>query len=272
MAPIALADARVALQSVAGQLSALVRSATDPDARAMGVWSVAELATHITQVVDVIPDLATGVMATSPLAEFRELGHYTKGLVEEEAERDLHKLADRIDTNVRQFMEATASMTGNEARPWLVQGLTTDVLTFHCHLLNEMLVHGHDIARASGQRWTIDRAHAALALQGFIVPALEMLDPRTIVNQDKAARLKACYDVRLRGAGNVYLVFDEGTLTPEAPSPRRVHCHISAHPGELLLVMWKRKSQWGPIARFKLTAWGLKPWLAFRLVNLIETP
>jgi hypothetical protein len=247
VAPVALADARKALQIVAGRLSARVRGAGDPDGKAMGVWSVAELATHLTHVVGVIPDLATGPMARSPIGAFWDLGEFNKGLVREEPERDLRKLADRIDAGFRQFMDATASMTGDEPRPWLVEGLPSNVRHLHCHMLNEMLVHGYDVAQASKQRWPIDPAHAALVLQGFIVPNIGMLGPRTVVNQEKAAGLQACYDIRLRGAGNVYFVFDNGALTPEAPSSRKVDCHISADPAEMLLVMWKRKSQWGPI-------------------------
>lgn len=270
--PVALRDVRAALGEAVPRLSALVRGVGDPGARAMGTWNVAELATHLAHVFEVIPDLATAESPSSPLGEFEELGQFTRGLVENEPERDVIQLADRIDDGFRQFMEATASVTGDERRPWLVDGLETSLRTLHCHILNEVLVHGHDVARASRQAWSVRPDHAALVLQGFIVPVIGLLGQR-VVNEAAAAGLNACYDVRLRGAGGrVFFNFDDGVLSATGPSPRRVDCHISADPAELLLVVWNRKSQWGPIARFQMTAWGRRPWLAFRLVNLLTSP
>jgi uncharacterized protein (TIGR03083 family) len=269
--PVSLPDARRALEVLVPRLATLVRGTADPNAPAMGTWSVAELATHLTHVFGVLPGLATGETASSPLQQFWDLGQVTKDLVADEPERDLAKLADRIEGGFRGFMEASAAASGDESRPWLVEGLTTDVRTFHCHMLNEVIVHGYDIAQASKQPWPVEPAHATLVLQGFIVPVIGMLG-RTVVDQENAARLQACYDIRLRGAGRVFFVFADGDLTPEPPSARRVDCHISADPAEMLLVVWKRKSQWGPIGRLKMTAWGRRPWLAFRLPSLLVNP
>jgi hypothetical protein len=47
---------------------------------------------------------------------------------------------------------------------------------------------------------------------------------------------------------------------------------ISADPAALLLVLYKRRSQWPAIARGKLLAWGRRPWLAFSLAGRFHQP
>jgi hypothetical protein len=134
------------------------------------------------------------------------------------------------------------------------------------------MVHGGDIARAEGRPWPLDAAHAALVFDGFVFPVFAALDARSMVHQKYAAGLRATFDLRLRGGRSYYFVFDDGSLSIEPPSSRRVDCHISADPAALLSVAWARKSQWEAIARGKLVAWGRKPWLGPRLRSLMRNP
>lgn len=104
------------------------------------------------------------------------------------------------------------------------------------HLLNETVVHGHDIARADGRRWRIEPAHAAMVLAEFVIPVFEALEPRALVS-DSAAGVRAAFDLRVRGGRRFCFVFDDGSVRIEAPSSRGVDCHISADPVALLLVV-----------------------------------
>jgi hypothetical protein len=67
-------------------------------------------------------------------------------------------------------------------------------------------------------------------------------------------------------------------LLPQSASaarPRpdgRPDVSISADPAALLLVLYKRRSQWPAIARGKLLAWGRRPWLAFSLAGRFHQP
>jgi len=119
--------------------------------------------------------------------------------------------------------------------------------------------------------WPIDPAHAALVFDGFIWPVIAALDPRSMVDQAKAAGLRATYDIRIRGANRYHFAYD-GALSIEAPAARRVDCHIVADPAALLPVASNRQSQWAAIARGKLLAWGRKPWLGSRFRSLMHNP
>jgi len=52
----------------------------------------------------------------------------------------------------------------------------------------------------------------------------------------------------------------------------RVDCHILASPVALLLVLYGRISQWGPIAKGQLFTWGRRPWRAPGFKNLFLNP
>ncbi|MCA1682059.1 MAG: hypothetical protein LC700_02785 [Actinobacteria bacterium] len=84
------------------------------------------------------------------------------------------------------------------------------------HLLNETVMHGYDIAQAAGCPWRIESVHAAMVLGRFIVPVLQALDSRAMVNAAKAAGLRASYDVRIRGGDRFHFLFDDGELHIEA--------------------------------------------------------
>lgn len=264
-------EARQALGNVVPQVTALIRSVHDAGAPALGRWSVADVATHLSHAWDIVPSLARGDGA-SPLRDLWDLGAFTTSRVDQDPERDLAVLADRIDERAGAFLDWVSRSDPNEPAPWLIEDVRAPGRLFVCHLLNESLIHGYDIARASGRPWTIDPSHAALVLMGFIFASWTVMDPRAIVDQAAAADLRATYDVRLRGRGRAFLVFDSGAVTVEGPSARRVDCHLSADPAAMLLVGWNRISQWKAIRKGQLLAWGRKPWIGLRLRALLRNP
>jgi len=279
------AEAQEALRDMVGRLTAMLRTIAVSDRPCLGDWGPAEVAMHLSQAWVVVPGLArrdlsgayeilpgmAGAAGESLIGDIRELSETTKLGVRTDPERNLAVLADRIDERAATFFSESLGTSPGEERAWLVEGTTVSRLGLVCHLLNETVVHGYDIARAAGVPWKIERRYAAMVLGGFIVPVMQALDPRAMVDQQKAAGVHATYDLRLRGGDQVFFVFDDGAMHVEAPSDRRVDCHLSADPAALLLVGWGRKSQWSAIAKGQLVAWGRKPWLGPRFGPLIRT-
>jgi uncharacterized protein (TIGR03083 family) len=268
-----------ALRDEVGRVTALLRSIRDPGAgAAVGQWGLAEVAMHLSQAWLVVPGLARrdlsaiyevipsreGAAGDSLVRDVADLGEVTTLAVRSDPERDLSVLADRIEASAKEYFAECARQSPDELRPWLVQGITLTLAAFTCHLLNETVVHGYDIARAAGRPWQIEPSHAAMVLHRFLIPLLQAADPRALVKPDTAARVRAVYELRIRGGDRFHFVFDQGILRVETPSARRVDCYISADPVAFLLVVWNRQSQWTAIAQGKLMAWGRKPWLAPR--------
>lgn len=192
-------------------------------------------------------------------------------MVAGEGRRPLDEVADRIDAGVAAFLAAIDAADGDEARPWLVQGSKMTLTNLTCEVLSELTVHGWDIARAEGVPWPIDPSHAALVVEGFLLPSLHVLG-RSMVDRDAAAGVRARFEIRIRGGGRAWLRFHYGDLSVEAGPGGPVDCHLLVDPVAFLLVSWGRISQWQPILKGQLLAWGRRPWLGLRLRSWLRNP
>ncbi len=264
-----LGAVRAAVTTETARLTALLRSAPGVDVPALGEWNLGDVAVHISHRIDGVLAAARG--GGSLLDDIWSLSGLSSVLVGGEETRDLAAIVDRIDATVAQLLSLLPATGGDELRPWLVQGVELPLSALACEVLNELVVHGRDVALAEHAPWPVDRASAALVLDGFLFPALDALG-RSMVDQQAAAGVRACYDVRLRGGGGATLCFDDGDLSVTRPTPDRVDCHLSVDPAAFLLVSWGRVGQWPAIARGQLLAWGRRPWLGLRLRSLLRNP
>ncbi len=189
-------------------------------------------------------------------------------MLAEDGERDPAVLADRIDGLANEF-DDVASRSRAGTVDWL-QGVRLPPSVVACHLLEECLIHGHDIAKATGRPWSIQRHHALLAVEGAVLPLIAALSPTAFVSQEKAGSFRACFELRLRGGGRTVMAFNDGSLTLDAGRTREVDAHISADPSALMLVFIGRQGIWKPLLEGKLTAWGRRPWQLTRMLTAIN--
>jgi len=140
-----------------------------------------------------------------------------------------------------------------------------------CHLLEELLVHGYDVAKAARTRWRIAPAHAALAIVGGAVPILSA-SPGSWVKPSYDPHVRARVEFRLRGHERFVLELDNGLHVELPPARSRADAYLSADPAGLLLVMLGRQSEWGALVRGKVIAWGRRPQALFALLGNISPP
>jgi len=264
-----LGTVRMAVDREAARVTALLRSARRVEAPALGEWNLGEVAVHLSLSLDGI--LATARGGGSLLDDVWGLASLSGVLVAGESTRDPGAIADRIDATVAQLLAVLPATGGHELKPWLVQGIEVPLSTLACQALNELVVHGRDVALAEGVAWPVERLSAALVLDGFLFPSLDALGS-SMVDQQAAAGVRACFEVRLRGGGGATLCFDDGDLSVTRSVPGRVDCHLSVDPATFLLVSWARLSQGPAIAKGQLLAWGRRPWLGLRLRSLLRNP
>jgi hypothetical protein len=264
------AAARRALGEVSTRLVELIRTMPRPDAPALGEWNAEQVAQHLAHVWEVLPRLARRQI-DSWLDHPADLEPFTSALVKaDQNPRDPATSAARIRTAADAYLAAPVEDAA--PRPWMFAGIQLPAAAFTCHLLNESLVHGHDIARSQGLRWRIEPAHAALAIRGFLLASLQAVDPRFPVDQEHAAGVHACYDVRIRGCARFHLLFEDGAVAVEPPSARRVDWHVSADPTTFFLVVWSRITPWRPLLTGRLRGWGRRPSLGPRLTRMMKNP
>jgi len=265
--PVDPVEVRSAIAAIGARLSALVRCINHPDRPAVGDWTATDVAVHISHGVDMVTSLARG--SSSMSSDIWDLSKLTAMMVAGESERDLGAIATRIDASVAALLTVLRDTDGNPSRQWLIEGVELPLSSVACHALNELVVHGADIAEADGAPWPVDRAHAALVLRGFLFPVLGALGG-AMVHQDEARGLTATFHIRLRGGGGAYLRFDDGLLAVSDAPPGPVDCHLSVDPLAFLMVAWGRTGQWPPILKGQLLAYGRKPWLGLQLRSLLR--
>lgn len=265
-----LLQARAALRDVVPDLVALVRGIPDPETASVGTWTVGEVAAHLSHSFRADTDAVAERPIPEAVVTKEGIAEATAKLLAEDGERDPTALADRIDTLAGGFDEAAArSRTTTVA--WL-QGTRLPPSAVACHLLIECLIHGHDIATATGRPWPIQRHHAVLAIEAFLLPLIAALPPTAFVDQERAGTSRAGIELRLRGGRRTTMVLDRGRLTLDSGPARDLDAHVSADPAALMLVLIGRRGMWKPVLEGKLVAWGPRLWKLTRMLTAMSLP
>ncbi len=265
-----MAQARAALRDVVPSLVALVRGVPDATTASVGAWTVGEVAAHLSHSFRADTDALAGRPVPDAVVTKAGIAESTARLLTEDCERDPAVLADRIAALAVEF-DDVASRSRPGTVEWL-QGVRLPPSAVACHLLNECLIHGHDIAKAAGRPWRIQPHHALLAVEAFLIPLLAALPPTAFVDQEKAGSFRARVELRLRGGGRTVMVLDSGSLTVEEGDARDVDAHIWADPTAFVLVFIRRQGVGKAILDGKLAAWGTRPWKLTRMLTVLSPP
>ena len=262
-----LAEGRKAIEAIAPDFVRLVRASAHVGP-AIGHWGTGEVACHVSHVIRYDGDSLAG--RALPESELRPsaVSVLTDAELEADPERDLSVLADRIEGQLAEFLALSAAPPADEAT-WL-GGIKLPASAVVCHLLEELLVHGFDLAHATKQEWTIAPAHASLAIAGAAMEILNAAGPTAFVDPEKARGFRARIAGRLRGHDRFTLVFDDGLRVEPGISPP-IDVHLSADPASMLLILLGRVSPWKSLLKGKVVAWG-RVWLMPRMLRVMSPP
>lgn len=261
-----LAEAQVALEAVAEQTADLLRKLPDaevpiPDSE----WTVREAAIHLINWPDVYGDIANGMPSPVETLEKAAYAAVNAQRIADVPESDPDKLAHLMVDGIGRFLDTTAGRPGNQQVTWHC-GLPIDLASLTCILLGEQVLHGFDMAKATGMPWPIDADHARLVDTAYAPIYV------TVVNPATTRGLNVGYDLELRGIGRLTVRFIDGEYRLEPPDSGPVDCTMSADPVAFLLVGSGRLSQWDAIAMGLLSAGGNRPELALGFKDLFVFP
>ena len=275
LAGAALPEMRSALSQTAHRLADLLHSLPDTDAAIPGsTWTIGDAAAHVVMNLRREGLVAAGEAvpwaagATSAPGTPRGIEELNARAVTTEPERHPKALARMLVTAVDDFLSATAKLPADHhmPSPYFQGEMALDLAGVTSIELGEVLVHGYDIAKAAGRPWPIAADAARLAL-----PAALRLAPAA-VNPQTAHGHTGGYDLRIRGGPRLVIRFADGRAWLEEPGEAPVDCHLLAQPVPLLLVLYGRITQWGPIAKGQLLTWGRRPWRALGFKRLFLSP
>lgn len=251
--------------SVAGQVAEMLRPLEDSNIPIpRSEWTVGEAAAHVSDAQMFFARVAGGEDIRHGDGTAESLAHANKGLLERNQERRGEVLANALVNNTQEFLQRAASTPAAKMLHTPMGDMDADTMYTYCLL--HLMMHGFPISFVLKKKLKVDPATVELTMP-FLRHALPV-----VVNKKAAGNLRAIYKVSMRGGTPFWVRFDRGVLTVHDSKPGRVDCFISADPVSFLLVGFKLKSQWPLIARGKLFAYGLKPWLGFRFAGLFLPP
>ncbi len=258
----ALAEADAAI----GRFCELLRAVREPDALAVGHWTARDVAVHVAGWFDIYTRMVAG--EPSPAATFDAVADVSEQIVAASAELDPAALADTVGTAAATYLAAARDRAGDPQVTWHA-GLQLPLSSLLAVTIGEAMVHGYDIARATGARWRLPVPWAHTVFRGLLPVVPSYLDV------DRTAAVRARFDVRLRGDPGARAIFtvDAGTLhVGPSPSSERVDCYLSADAATFLLVLYGRLGPAVPATTGRIMAWGRKPWLGFALPGFFRRP
>jgi uncharacterized protein (TIGR03083 family) len=270
---VAVSDGLDALRRAAAETGELLGSISGSRADApvpVLTWTVAETAAHLVALLRQAAAFASG--ARDGAAERAALPA-SGGIGERVAlgnARELDRLGERRIAVLRQLLESSvdeyATLIAGRRDSGPVETLLgpEDPAAMTAALVGEQLVHGFDLARAVGRRWTIDPDAARLTLTGLTPFLPYMVDAEAI--RDVRARI----EVRIVGGPRFTLVLDHGRAAVE-PADGRCDCWIQAQPVPYLLTGYGRVNRWLPLLRGQIRPGGRRPWIAARLASYLTS-
>ena len=266
MDAVTYGEARDAIAEVLPGVTALLRRSAASPRCAVGEWSAPDVACHLSHAIE----LDTGALRGQRVPEMeptpRGTAAWNASRLHEDRQRDLEALADRIDTCGGEFLDVPPSTDDVE---WL-GGARLAPTAVACHLLAELLLHGHDVARAAGERWPIPPEHAAIAIVGGGVPIINA-HPDLFLRHPVDPKARARVELRLIGHQRLTLALDHG-LNIELPPTGPADAYLATHADQALLIFFGRRSPWRVAATGKAWLWGRRPQALLSLLGAMTSP
>ncbi|MFI6180746.1 maleylpyruvate isomerase N-terminal domain-containing protein [Nonomuraea sp. NPDC051191] len=271
------ASVRGSLKTTADRFAKLI-SIVDPQAMATREWTVAETAAHVTAIASLYTSVVRGDVA-SPFPELAEailqanvdtvsalnelaFGHF--------AERDPLVLAERLRADVREILSAGAEVDPATPVPWLGDA-RVPVAGVLAHLLNELLLHGWDVARATRTPWSVPARDAGLFFDLFLIGMIRNDYGRLMDTGSPAPPRRITVGFHSAHTAPAALVLDRGRVSV-AEAGARVDAHVGFDPAALNLLLFGRMSRTRAALTGKVAVWGRRPWLLPAFLRFVRLP
>jgi uncharacterized protein (TIGR03083 family) len=270
-------ETRTSLARTSDRFANLVSTTADPSARATRHWSVADTAAHVATVIrasaslfgaspPLIHDLVDLMRKTTvdTVADFNEI------VMGQFPERNPDALAGEIRSDVKLILEATAGDDPARAVPWL-GGSEVPLAGILAHLLNELQIHGRDVARAEGRRWPVAGQEAALFFELFLIGVTHYGYGRLLDGHGPWPKRRVAVEFASRYTTTRTMVIANGLVTVERPGgPTDVR--LAFDPVTLNLMLFGRISKVRAALTGKVIVRGRRPWLLPTFLRIMRLP
>ncbi|GAA0547314.1 maleylpyruvate isomerase family mycothiol-dependent enzyme [Actinomadura livida] len=253
--------------------------AVPPHAMATADWTVADTAAHVVAISESYAAMLDPAGPAPPISALHDMmGDVTVDTVadlnevglRDLAERDPRALADRLRADIAAMLRATDGTDPGRPIDWL-GGSRVPAAGVLAHLVNEMQIHGRDIARATGARWEVSAADAALFFELFLLGVTRYGYGRLLDWDRLERRGRIAVEFRSRHTEPAVMVLTDGLVTVEKPGPN-VDVKLHFDPVALNLVLFGRLSRTRAALTGRIMVWGRRPWLLPAFLRKVRLP
>jgi Mycothiol maleylpyruvate isomerase N-terminal domain len=252
-------------------------AASDANAMATEDWSVADTAAHVatislmyTHLVRFDEPAIAGVQRQVLTTNVDNVSDLNAMTLKAFTERDTATLAERLRSDIDEILRATEDVDPSTPVTWLGDS-RVPICGVLAHLVNELQIHGRDIARATGTPWTIPPADAALFFEVFFVEMLRHEVGHLLDNDEPPSDRRIAVEFRSRHTTPVTIVLHKGVVSVEEPGGA-TDLRIFFDPPAFNLMLFHRISKARAALTGKVVVWGRRPWLLPRFLRTVRCP
>ncbi|HEX2317083.1 MAG TPA: maleylpyruvate isomerase N-terminal domain-containing protein [Thermomonospora sp.] len=272
------AAVRRSAERSAGRFAALLADAPDPRARATAHWSVADTAAHVAT----IARLYTGLLGDGrPLpypgmderlrtATVDTVADLNTAMLRRFPERDPLAVARLLQADVAEVLMLSEAADPDAPVPWLGDA-RVPVAGVLAHLLNEIHLHGRDIARAARLPWEIPPADIGLFFELFVIGMTRHGLGHLLDCTEPPPERRIAVELRSRYTTPVTMVLQDRRVFVEEPRPG-ADVRLSFHPPTLSLMLFGRVGRLRAVASGRVVVGGRRPWLLPAFLRTVRFP
>lgn len=252
-------------------------AASDAHTMATEDWSVADTVAHVgtiafmyTHIVRFAEPAIPAVGERFRVTTVDTVADLNTATLGQFTERDLPSLVARLRADIDSVLSATESMDPATPVTWLGDS-RVPICGVLAHMVNELHIHGRDIARATGTPWHVPAEHAALFFDVFFVELLRHGVGHLLDNDEPPSDRRIAVGFRSRHTNPVTIVLHRGQVSVAAwDSPADVR--IAFDPVAFNLMMFHRISKPRAALTGKVRVWGRRPWLLPTFLKTVRCP
>jgi uncharacterized protein (TIGR03083 family) len=270
---------RESVRATAGRFCELVASVPDPGATASAGWTVADVAAHVTTVAFLettllraaeapidMPGMAEAIAATT----VDTVHGLNDQVMSRFLERDVTRVLGMLRHHVDLMLTASQDRDPRETFSWLGEARLT-LAGMLAHMVNELLIHGNDIARAVKVPWAMPAEDAALFFDLFTVGLANGQKGRLLDGSKRPLRRRIAVEFRSGYTTPVTVVVCDGRVTVEPVGPG-ADAWVRFDPATLNMMMFGRISKLRAVLTRKIIIGGRRPWLVPAFLRTVRFP
>jgi len=270
---------RGSVRTTADRFCELVASIPDPGTRATATWSVADMTAHVTTVSFLntlllqaapVPFDMPGLTAAIAGTTIETVDGLNDQVMSHFTEREAGRLLEILRDHIGLMLTASQDRDPAETFSWL-GGARLPLTGMFAHMLNELLIHGDDIARATGARWAMPAADAALFFDLFLIGLASGNTGHLLDGSKRPLRRRIAVEFRSGYTTPVTFVVRNGTVTAEPPGPG-ADAAVRFDPATLNMMLFGRISKPRAVLTRKIVISGRRPWLMPAFLRTVRLP